>query len=236
MNQVIKNVKLQFTQRNTYFVSPPLIILAVAVLSALISLGAIRGGVDINDPDFVDGAKSNAAILWSMVGFLGYLGVASVATTFPLALSLGTTRRSFVFGTMISHVLLSAYISALILVLLGIELLTDHWFANLYIVDIYMLGEGNPFILVAVVFLATLTTLSIGAFFASVWIRFGNKGPAALGIVLALLLALVVVIFAPYFETFFSNFQVWWLAVAAGVVILVSAAAEYFSLRKASVR
>lgn len=236
MRDLVKNLKLQMNVRLTWFLTPLFIMLAVALVSAVISLAAIRGGVDVTSAEYAEGARMNMAMVWSFPGFLVYLGVATVATTFPYALALGTTRRSFALGAFASHVLMSAYIAGIMLVLLGLETLTDHWFLNIYLVDVFMLGSGNPFYLVGIVFLVCLTSMSIGAFFGATWTRFGNRGPAILGITIGLVIVLLVLILAPYFGEIFSHFQIWWLAVLAGVLIVSSIIGEYLCLRNTSVR
>ena len=236
MRDLVKNLKLQMNVRLTWFLTPLFIMSAVALVSAIISIAAIRGGVDVSSPEYMEGARMNMAMLWSVPGFLVYLGVATVATTFPYALALGTTRRAFALGAFASHVLMSAYIAGIMLVILALELLTNHWFISIYLVDIYMLGSGNPFWLAIIVFLVCLTSMSAGAFFGATWTRFGNRGPTVLGIAAGLIIALLVLILAPYFGEIFANFQTWWLAVLAGVLIVGSVVGEYLCLRNASVR
>ena len=58
----------------------------------------------------------------------------------------------------------------LLLVLLGLELATNHWFMGLYVLDVYATGSGNPLILGLGGFLGTLFCLTVGGLFGAVWV------------------------------------------------------------------
>ena len=196
MSAVVATVKLHLNQRSTTFLTPLYIAGVVAVVSILISLLFWRSGSLPGTPGWVQGSRSNVAIAWALIGFMIPFGVHSVATTFPFALTLGATRRSFVTGTLLWYALTSAYIAVVLAVLLGLELLTGHWFAGFYIYDVYVLGAGSVGGLLLNVFLGVLTSLTVGGVFAASWVRFGARGPQLLGavLVLALLVGLVVVL------------------------------------------
>ena len=167
MSTVIATVKLHTNQREQSLLVPLYITGTVAVISVLISLVFWRSGSIPGTDEWIQGSQFNPGIGYALVGFLVYAGVAAVATTFPFALSLGTSRRAFTAGTLLWQALTAAYIALILLVLLGVELATDHWFFGFYIFDIFLLGAGDPLRLLAIVFLGVLTSLSVGGVFAA---------------------------------------------------------------------
>ncbi len=229
-------LRLHYAKRVMMFGVPLYILLGVLAFSAIISLIFWRAGSEIGSEGWIEGSRNNQGMLWAFIGFMVYMGVQSVATTFPLGLALGSTRRSFTLGTLLSHVLLAAYVAALTWTLFTLEILTDHWFVGFYLTDVYILGDGHAGRLIAIQFLAVLTSLSIGAAFGAVWVRFGNRGTMITGLGLALVLALAVLLLVPYAAEIAAAFRLWWLALGAITVILASAIVEYGCLRRASVR
>lgn len=225
-------LRLHFSQRALLLRTPPGIMLVVFALTVIIAIIFWRAGSVPGSAEWVQNSRNNAAVFWALPGFLGWLGVQTVSLTFPLALSLGCTRRSFVAGTVITHVALSLYVTAMLLVLLAIELATGHWFFDIYMTDVTILGSGNPFQLALTTFLSTLFVLSIGGAFAAAWVRFGALGPTALGVVLVLALGIVAILLVPLA----SAFQPWWVVVASTIMIVMSIVGQYILLRRASVR
>jgi hypothetical protein len=236
MNAVVSTVKLHLNQRRATFVTPLSIAAVVAVISVLITLVFWRAGSVPGSAAWVRGTQSNPGIVYALVGFLVYLGVASVGTTFPFALSLGATRRSFVAGTLIWDAITAAYIAVIFAVLNLLELATHHWFASFYIFDIYVLGGGDTVRLLVIVFLGVLTSLTIGGVFAAGWVRFGTRGPQfiAVGLTVALVVAAIIVV--PDIGSIVAAFQLWWLALLAAVLIVASSVGTWALLRSAIVR
>ena len=236
MSAVVATVKLHLNQRVGTFVVPLYIAGTVAVFSVLVALLFWRSGSLPGTAGWIEGSQSNPGIAYGLVGFLVYFGVASVATTFPFALTLGATRRSFVTGTLLWYAITAAYITVVLALLTAIELATDHWFAGFYIFDVYILGAGDLLRLVPIVFLGVLTALTVGGVFAASWVRFAARGPQliAAGVVLVIVAALIVVV--PAMSEIAAAFQPWWLAAAAGLVIVVSSVGSWLLLRPAIVR
>ena len=102
MNRIVKTARLQMNKPESTFLVPLYILGLVLVVSAVIVLAIQRGGGDPGTAEYVQGARMNMGAVWSLPGFIVYLGVQAVATTFPYAMALGATRRAFVFGTMIT--------------------------------------------------------------------------------------------------------------------------------------
>lgn len=237
MNRILKVTRLHLNKYENVVITPLLILAAVMAISIIIQIAIQRStGVDVRSPDYIEGARWNQAIVWSLPGFLVYYGVQGVATTYPFALALGTTRRNFIVGTMLANALYAVYLTALMLVLLGVELATNHWFIGVYVLDVHLVGAGDPAILGPTVFLGTLFCLTIGGLFAAVWVRFGNRGPTILGLLIGLLLAIALLILAPRLGEIFARLTGAGLAWGAAAVILVALVGTWFAMRRASVR
>jgi hypothetical protein len=228
--------RLHYAKRVMMLGVPLYILAGVLAFSAIISLIFWRAGSEIGSPDWIEGSRNNQGMLWAFIGFMVYMGVQSVATTFPLGLSLGSTRRSFTLGTLLSHVALAAYLAAITAVVFLLEVATNHWFVGFYLTDVIILGDGDLGRLLTIQFLTVLTALSVGAAFAAVWVRFGNRGTTLMSLGLGIALAAALVLLVPSLPGIAEAFRLWWLAVAAIVVIAISALAEYLCLRRASVR
>lgn len=236
MNRIGKVVRLHLNKPVTMFGAPLGIVLVVLVISVIIALALQRGGLDPNTPGYVTGARYNSGMLWSLPGFLCYYGVQAVATTFPFATAIGSTRRSYVLGTAVANLIQAAFVTLVMLALLGIELATNHWFMNVYALDVYGLGAGNPLVLAATVFLGTFALLSVGGLFGAIWLRFGPKGPAVLGLLLGLGIATSLLLFAPQVGEILSGITG---GILAGIVVAIAVVAltgTWLSMRRTSVR
>lgn len=236
MNRIVKVARLQMNKFDVTFLVPLFIIVVVMVISAIIVLAIQRAGNDPSSADYVDGARMNMAMIWALPGFLVYLGVQAVSTTFPFAMTLGSTRRSFVAGTALANLVQSAYVALVMLALLGLELLTNHWFFSMYVLDVYFLGSGNPWQLLVTAFLGTFTLLSIGGVFGAVWVRFGSKGPTVLGLVVGLALAVAILLMVPYFGTIFANLNGTVLAFVGLALAALALIGTWASMRRTAVR
>lgn len=236
MNRVTKVARLQMNKLDVTFLVPLIIILVVMVISAIIVLAIQRAGSVPGTQEYVEGARMNMAMVWSLPGFLVYLGVQAVSTTFPFATTLGATRRSFVAGTALANLVQSAYVALVMLVLLGVELATSHWFFGMYVLDVYLLGAGNAVQLGLTAFLGTFLMLSIGGVFGAVWVRFGSKGPTILGLALGLILAVSILLLVPHFGAIFAGMTGGRLALIAVAVALVALLGTWASMRRTAVR
>jgi hypothetical protein len=236
MSAIVSTVKLHLNRRVATFVVPLYITATVAAISILITLIFWRSGSVPGSPGWIEGSRSNPGIIYALVSFLVYLGVASVATTFPFALTLGATRRAFVAGTFLWDAITAAYIAVIFAVGEALELLTSHWFAHFYIFDIYVLGAGSFARMIVIVFLGVLTSLTIGGVLAAAWVRFGARGPQLIGVGLILALGVGLIVVVPDAAAIVAAFQLWWLAVAAAVIIVMSCAGTWLLLRPAIVR
>ena len=236
MRAVASTLRLHLNQRTTTFLAPINVAAIVAVVSILISLVFWRAGSQPGSEGWISGSQSNPGIIYALAGYLIYLGVASVATTFPFALTLGATRRAFVAGTLLWNATMAIYVAVLFAVLLAIELVTDHWFVGFYIFDIAALGAGDFGRLFTIVISGVLTALTVGGVFGASWMRYGARGPQLIAAGLVLAIAILLIILIPQAAEILRALQPWWLAIAAGVVVILAATGTWLLLRRASVR
>lgn len=236
MNRIVKVTRLQMNKPDVTFVVPLMILGVVMVISIIVVLAILRSGGDPSTAEYVDGARMNMGMVWSLPGFLIYLGVQAVATTFPFAIALGATRWAFTAGTALANLVQSAYIALIMLVLLGLELVTNHWFIGLYVLDIYAFGSGNPLQLFLTAFIGTFGMLSLGGVFGAVWVRFGAKGPTVLGLAIGLVLAIAFLIAVPYFGEIFAAITGVTLTVAGIGIALLAILGTWLCMRRTAVR
>lgn len=236
MSSTLSVLKLHLNRRVLTFVVPLNIVGIVAAISVLVSLLFLRSGSVPGTSIWIDSSRSNPGILYSLAGFLIYLGVQAVATTFPFALSLGATRKAFVTGTLAWAAVTSAYLTAVLAVLAFLEVATHHWFAGFYVFDVYVLGAGDLTRLIPIVFLGTLACLTLGGVFGASFVRLGARGPQFLAAGLAFVILIALLIVLPDLSQIMAGFKLWWLAVLGAGVIALSALGAWSLLRSASVR
>jgi hypothetical protein len=223
-------IRLQYANANRMIGIPLYILGAVILLTVLISLAILRAGGTL------DGADYNASVLWSIVGYMVAVGVQSVATSFPFALALGTTRRTFVLGNLLTSLVQALLVAAASVVLLGLELATGGWFLGAHVMSSTVMGSGNGLVLAGVMLLTILGALSVGGVFAAAWVRFGSLGPLSLAIGIVLVAIVLLLLLLPIGAAVEAAAATWWIAVAGAVVIGLSVVGQYLFLRRASVR
>ena len=221
---------LQYGNRNRMLGVPLYILGGVVLLTVAISLAVLRAGGDLDDADF------NASVLYSVLGYTVAIGVQNVSSSFPFALALGSTRRTFVLGNLLTSAAQAVLVAAAAVVLLGIELLTHGWFIGAKALSPVPLGAGNPLLLGGVMLLATLTALSVGGVFGSSYVRFGARGPLVVSLGIAVAVVLLLLLLVRQGAAIASAFRPWWLAVGGAAVIGLSTIGQYLFLRRASVR
>lgn len=220
---------LQYGNPNR-MIGVPVYILGGVVLLSIVIVGVIRraGGDD-------DASDFNASVLWSLLGYTVVLGVQNVSASFPFALALGATRRTFVLGNLLTSLLQALLVALGSVVLLGIEAVTGGWFLGARILGTTLLGAGDPLVLGGIMLLTMLAALSVGSVFGASWVRFGAMGPLLLGVGLVVVgLALLLLVLLP--GTPVPAFRPWWLPVAGAAVIGAATVGQYLLLRRAAVR
>jgi hypothetical protein len=223
-------VALQYANPTRMVLIPVGILVAVVLVMTGITVAVVRAGGSGDDLD------ANGSVIWSLVGFLVAVGVQAVSVAFPLALALGSTRRTFTLGLLATSALQAVLLTVASLALLGLELATGGWFVGARVLSDSTLGGGSPVALVPVMFLSALTALVVGGIFGASWVRFGARGPAGLGLGIAVVAVGSLLLVAPDLEALGASFDAWWLAAAAAVVVALSTTGEYLLLRRASVR
>lgn len=236
MNRMLNVTRLHMNKLQIMFGVPLMIVGLVLVVTMIIAMILQRAGMNPADAAYADGARGNGGMVWSLPGFLIYLGVQAVATSFPFALALGTTRRSYVAGTAIANVIQAAYITVVMAILLGIELATNHWFFNAYALDNHFFGAGNVWVLIPTVFIGVFVSLSIGNVFGAVWVRFGSKGPTFLALALALVLVVTLLIVVPQFAEIIAGITRPRVALFAVAVALLALVGTWVCMRRTAVR
>ncbi|MFP7834410.1 hypothetical protein [Marisediminicola sp. LYQ134] len=236
MSTVASTTRLHLNKREITFAVPLYITAIVAVVSVLIALMFWRAGSIPGTAEWIEGSRNNPGIANALAGFIGYLGVQSVATTFPFALGMGSTRKAFVAGQLLWTVIVSAYLTVIFAALLLLELATGHWFSDFYIFDVNVLGAGDLSKLIPIVFLGSLALLTAGGAFGAVWVRYGPRGPVVLGAAVAIVVIAALIVVIPSAEQIFASFELWWLAIAALGVAAAASVGTWLFLRSAIVR
>ncbi len=222
-------LRLQYGNPHRMVGIPLYILGGVVVVTVAITAIVLRAGGTL------DGSDSNGSVLWSVLGYTVAIGVQNVATSFPLALALGSTRRTFVLGNLLTSLAQGLLVSAAAVVLLGLETVTGGWFIGARALSAGLLGGGDPLVLAGVMLLAQLTALTVGGLFGSAWVRFGARGPLLLSILIVLVLLLLLVLL-PAAPSIAAAFAPWWVPTGASVIIAIGVVGQYLLLRRASVR
>lgn len=229
-------VRMHFNRRFSALWMPPILSVGIVILMIVVVVTMGAAGIDTTSPDVVDGFRKNGGIVFSLAGFLTSLGVQAATACFAFATSLGTTRRDYVRGTGLYFLLQSVYVTAMLAILLGLELATGHWFTGAYALDVRLLGDGNWSAFLPVVFAGTLATQAVGAMFGASWLRFGSKGPLLIAAVMVLLLAAVILVVVPRWAAVMAGISFVWAALVLFLLGAVSLVATGAFLRRTSVR
>lgn len=182
--------------------------------------------------EYINGAKYNAGVLWATTSYFGYYDTQMIATNFPFALSLGASRKNFTLGTFIAAITVAVTVALLALLLLFIEKLTGHWFMNIYVFDVYPLGNGNPLHLLLTLTATLITTMSVFGFFVSIWLKWGPKGVIAAITLLTLTLTTATLIFSAELITIIKSITAPGLTLTALTIAVATLAGQYLILKK----
>lgn len=223
-------VRLQYARPQRMIGIPLTIIGAVILLSVAVTIIVLRAGGDPKEANF------NASVLYSVLGYTVAIGVQNVSTSFPLTLALGSTRRTFVLGNLLTSAVQAVLVALVSVVLLGLELLTGGWFVGARALSSPLLGAGNPLVLGGAMLLAVLTALTVGGVFGASWTRFGARGPLVLSLLIAVAVVLLLIVLVPNAGAVVTAFRTWWIPAGASVVIALAVIGQYLLLRRASVR
>ena len=232
-----KIVRLHFVNRSQMIDVPLIIFGSVVVLCVLIML-ILQAFVPVSAEELSEGFRYNQAALWCYAGYFVNLGVMACARTMPFAMGMGATRRQYWWGTTVALTLESLFLATTMVVLLAIERATGHWFTGARVFDVYVVGDGSYPDLFMMGFGISFSMLFIGTWFASVYLRWNQKGvlSTVAGVVLVLLLGVAAVLWAGIdLIAILGPFS--FAKLAAGMVMagLLAAAGSWLVLRRAPV-
>jgi hypothetical protein len=232
-----KVVRLHFVDASRMF-TVPLIIFGGAIAVGVVIMLLIRALVPGAGPEVSEGFRHNQAALWCFAGYFMNIGIMAYARTMPYAIGLGATRRQYWAGTGLALLAEALFLAVVMVLLLAIERATGHWFTGARMFDVYVVGDGNYADLFLMGFGIAFASLFVGSGFASVYLRWGQRGVLAVvaGIVAALLLALAAVMgIGPDLLNVFGAFAFWKVATALMGIGAVAAAGSWLVLRRAPI-
>lgn len=236
MNRATAIVRMHFNRKFSAFVMPPILGVGVVLIMIVIVMALRGAGVPTSSQEFVDGFRNNGGIIWTLAGFLISLGVQAATACFAFATSLGTTRRDYVLGTGAYFLLQTAYVTAILSILLVVEKATGHWFVGAYALDVHVLGDGNFAAFLPIVMAGTLSMQAVGAMFGASWLRFGSRGPLLIASVMVVLLVASILIIVPRWAAVMAGISFVWAALALLLLGVVALTATGAFLRRTSVR
>lgn len=165
MNRILKVVRMQLTNKQT-FVWVPLIVLggafalSLAVYGILFSAGATG--------TFYGGGAQ--APLW----YFAVIGAQALTMTFPFSQAMSVTRREFFLGTMLTAVLTAAMLAVIFVIGGLIETATRGWWFNGYFFAVGVGWEPGP-VLAGVFYFAIAMLFFVSGFWgATIFKRFGT--------------------------------------------------------------
>lgn len=183
----------------------------------------------------VDGRSSGGAV--AIYCFLIAVAVLAVARALPFSLGMGSSRRAFLIGTLITGLILSVCHGLLLFVLQLLEKATDGWWAHGQFFQFEWFDKSSPASVFLFIVVSLMAAFTLGALVSSGWQRWDRMmlivGAPLFVLVMGGLLVLVTA-------------QHWWPAVgswfarqtplsAAGwcaVAAVVFVAATYAVLRR----
>lgn len=229
-----KSLRLYATSPSYVFGIPALIMgLMVAFSIVLLLIFGIVLGLPL-PPEGATQMRYNMGAIFAVPGFMVSLGVMAVTRNFAMALAFGSTRRDFWWGTSIGFVLTSLVTGLCAVVLLGIERVTGGYGLGAWAFNVYFLGEGDYVLTFSVLFVISLLSLFLGAFFGTTYRAFGTvvTTVSAIGLGVLTLAAIAWVVWQR--DAFLAWVADWemWAGVMIGVVLLVLSAVGSFAANR----
>lgn len=238
MTHVRPNLRLYLANR-TGVLFTPVVILTIMLGLSLIVAGFIGIATGFPLPEgTVVRMRYNGGALYCVPGFLLSVGVLAMNRNFSMALAFGSTRRNFWLGTSIGFILTSLAVGVGTVLLLGLEILTDHWFINARAFDVVALGSGDPVQAFATMFVLSMLSLYTGAFFGTIYRALGTVWTSVAAVGLGVLALSAGAAFLWKWDVIAPQVVGWeaWFFVALGLVTAaLMAAASYGANRTATV-
>ncbi len=161
MNGVVRVVRVQLVNKQT-FVWMPLIVLAGVTLLSMLVFALIP----------TDGPKysgAGQAPLWYMLA----VGAMALTRTFPFSQALSITRRDYLVGTMTTAALTSAGLATAVVIGGQIERATGGWGMNGWLFGFEPLMSQGPLVAWLTLFVIGLLFFSTGVLSATLYKRVG---------------------------------------------------------------
>lgn len=217
----------------------PLVILtlmiAISVIIALII--GINTGLPLS-ADMQQGMLGNMGAVFSIPGFLISLGALTVNRQFATALAFGSTRRDFWIGSTLGFLAVALVTGVGSVLLLWLEKATDYWFIGAHAMDVFSLGNGDPWQTFITITVVSLCSLFLGAGFGTVFRAWGAKAVTAsaigLGLVLCGGVALTVWQWDAWAPTLL-RLGAWTLTIGTAVLGLIGAAGSFVVNRRSGI-
>jgi hypothetical protein len=236
----VQAVLSQYLAEKQYSLLIPIYILVIywAISAVIVLFIGIKTGLPLPAAMQEDNASGNIGSIMSFPSFLIVAGALCVNRQFNAALSFGSTRRDFWFGTTLGFLLTSATTGVFAMLGLALEKMTNHWWFGVHAFDVSVLGSGNYVIAFLVVFTLCLTSLLIGATFGTIFRSWGQLVLtwSIIGTVIVLLAGLAICIWqSEALVRFFTPWGCWTLIAGFGLVSVVLDVAGYFINQHATV-
>ncbi|RDV45615.1 hypothetical protein DOE76_07235 [Leifsonia sp. ku-ls] len=180
-------VRLNVVNKWTVIWLPVMIMFFIGVVNWLIWWIIWSATNPADRADAMDGTQWTGAAFYIFV-YMMVVAIQVVSSTFPFALGYSVTRRDFALGSGLTFLLLSAGYAIGFTVLAAVEEWTNGWwlgghlFTSVYFADETFAGR------LFMVFTAMLFFFAVGAFSASLFMRWRMNGILVAGATLALLL------------------------------------------------
>ena len=234
LTYVRPNLRLYLANRSWALYTPIYILIGMTILSVLV--GALIGivtGFPLPEGDTV-AMRYNAGAVYSIPGFLFSVGVLAMNRNFSMALAFGSTRRNFWFGSALGFVLTSLLVGLGSLIFLGLEFATDHWFINARAFDVDALGNGDPWLTFASMFVLSLVSLFAGAFFGTIFRAFGTVWTVVAAIVISVLTIALVAVLVWQWDAISDRLVGLgdWLSIIITLVLAILAAAGSYGVNR----
>jgi hypothetical protein len=175
MNRTLAVTRMHLTDRVTIFGLPPAILAASFLVNMLIFAA---------EPSDARHSGGVAAIYVVVI----IAAVMATARSMAFALSMGASRRAFAQGTGLTGVLLALAFGVLLFVLNRIEVATDGWNMNAHFFSFEWLERHNPATVWLLGTALLLALFLIGAWAATIWLRWRQVGMLVGGVALVLAL------------------------------------------------
>ncbi len=165
MNRILKVVRMQLTNRQT-FLWVPLIVLGGAFALSLAVYGILYSA-GVTGAFYGGGAQ---APLW----YFAVIGAQALTMTFPFSQAMSVTRREFFIGTMLTAVLTAAMLAVIFVIGGLIETATGGWGLNGYFFAVGVVWESGAALAGLFYFVLAMLFFVSGFWGATIFKRFGT--------------------------------------------------------------